>query len=176
MSSDERLILDFQRGSREALEELFARYRQPLYAFFRRRLSRGDAAEDLTQQTFITLMRNGARYEPKSLFRTYLYGIAVNLLSAERRKQARSSVEINRGSAEQAETSEVLWVREALCKLDSHDRELVMLREYEQLSYAEIAQLLNIPLNTVRSRLFRARVALKGHLEPRSAAHTGTNL
>jgi RNA polymerase sigma-70 factor (ECF subfamily) len=70
----------------------------------------------------------------------------------------------------------VLWVREALCKLDLHDREVVMLREYEQLSYAEIAQLLNIPLNTVRSRLFRARVALKRYLEPQSAAHTGTNL
>ena len=176
MSSDEQLILDFQRGSRESLEELFARYRQPLYAFFRRRLSRRDAAEDLTQQTFVTLMRNSTHYEPRSLFRTYLYGIAVNLLSAERRKQARSSVEINRGPAEQVETSDVLWVREALCKLDSHDREVVMLREYEQLSYSEIAQLLNIPLNTVRSRLFRGRVALKGYLKPQSAAPTGTDL
>jgi len=54
----------------------------------------------------------------------------------------------------------------------------LMLREYEQLSYAEIAQLLRVPINTVRSRLFRARMALKGHLEShskihRSAASTG---
>jgi RNA polymerase sigma-70 factor (ECF subfamily) len=61
-----------------------------------------------------------------------------------------------------------MWVRQALEKLDGIDREVVMLREYEQLSYAEIAQLLRIPVNTVRSRLFRARMALKDFLqEPR---------
>lgn len=50
--SDEALMLDFQRGSREAFEELFARYRQPLYGFFRRRLESRDRAEDLVQETF----------------------------------------------------------------------------------------------------------------------------
>lgn len=60
------------------------------------------------------------------------------------------------------------WIREALEKLDPTEREIVMLREYEQLSYAEIAQLLHIPINTVRSRLFRARVALRHLLEPNS--------
>jgi RNA polymerase sigma-70 factor (ECF subfamily) len=59
-----------------------------------------------------------------------------------------------------------LWVREALGKLDSSDREILMLREYEQLSYDEIAAVLRLPLNTVRSRLFRSRMALKQHLEP----------
>ncbi len=59
-----------------------------------------------------------------------------------------------------------LWLRQALKKLDRNDREILMLREYEQLSYAEIAELLRVPLNTVRSRLFRARVTLKNHLQP----------
>jgi RNA polymerase sigma-70 factor (ECF subfamily) len=59
-----------------------------------------------------------------------------------------------------------LWVRQALEKLDAQEREILMLREYEQLSYSEVAELLRIPVNTVRSRLFRARVALKDHLEP----------
>ena len=54
-----------------------------------------------------------------------------------------------------------IWVRQALSELDADDRDLLMLREYEQLSYQEIAQLMNVPLNTVRSRLFRARMALK---------------
>jgi DNA-directed RNA polymerase specialized sigma24 family protein len=59
-----------------------------------------------------------------------------------------------------------MWVRQALEKLDESEREILMLREYEQLSYAEIAELLKVPVNTVRSRLFRARMAMKGYLEP----------
>jgi DNA-directed RNA polymerase specialized sigma24 family protein len=61
----------------------------------------------------------------------------------------------------------VLWVRQALEKLDAPDREILMLREYEQLSYSDIAELLRIPINTVRSRLFRSRLALKSSLESR---------
>jgi RNA polymerase sigma factor (sigma-70 family) len=60
----------------------------------------------------------------------------------------------------------VLWIQQALEKLDPSEREILMLREYEQLSYAEIADLLRLPVNTVRSRLFRSRLALKQHLEP----------
>ncbi|MFZ0760059.1 MAG: sigma-70 family RNA polymerase sigma factor, partial [Candidatus Sulfotelmatobacter sp.] len=58
-----------------------------------------------------------------------------------------------------------LWVRQALERLDAPDREILMLREYEQLSYSDIAELLRIPVNTVRSRLFRSRIALKSYLE-----------
>ena len=60
----------------------------------------------------------------------------------------------------------MLWIRQALEKLDDSEREILMLREYEQLSYGEIADLLRLPLNTVRSRLFRSRMAMKGYLEP----------
>jgi RNA polymerase sigma-70 factor (ECF subfamily) len=63
-------------------------------------------------------------------------------------------------------------VREALAKLDSADREILMLREYEQLSYGEIAELLRIPVNTVRSRLFRARMALRECLNPKTSLLT----
>jgi len=63
---------------------------------------------------------------------------------------------------------ETLWVRQALDRLEPVEREILMLREYEQLSYAEIAELLRLPLNTVRTRLFRSRVALKRYLEPAS--------
>jgi RNA polymerase sigma-70 factor (ECF subfamily) len=59
----------------------------------------------------------------------------------------------------------MLWVRQALEKLDGPEREILMLREYEQLSYSDIAELLRIPVNTVRSRLFRSRLALKSYLE-----------
>jgi len=164
MLSDEALMAEFQRGSRDAFEELFARYRDPLYGFFHRRLDSRERAEDLTQETFLAVLRASARYQPRALVRTYLYGIAFHLLASERRKLARSAPAAETTTHDEPE--EVLWVRRALDKLDTNDREILMLREYEQLSYSEIADLLKIPVNTVRSRLFRSRVALKAQLEP----------
>jgi RNA polymerase sigma-70 factor, ECF subfamily len=168
MISDETLMLEFQGGSREAFEQLFMRYRGPLYGYFRRRLNGDQRAEDLTQETFLAVMRAAERYEPRALVRTYLYGIAMNLLAAERRKQHRDSPAASPAAepASHDAPDAALWVRQALDKLDESERETLMLREYEQLSYAEIAELLKLPVNTVRSRLFRARMALKGYLEP----------
>jgi RNA polymerase sigma-70 factor (ECF subfamily) len=164
MISYEALMLELQRGSRPAFDELFARYRQPLYGFFRRRLADRGRAEDLTQETFLALIRATERYEPRALVRTYLYAIALKLLSAERRQEARSGPPIEAISRPGME--EALSVRQALARLEASEREILMLREYEQLSYQEIAELLRLPVNTVRSRLFRARMALRRHLDP----------
>jgi RNA polymerase sigma-70 factor, ECF subfamily len=166
--TDEALLLDIRTGSRAALEELFARYRNPLFGFFRRRLESRERAQDLTQETFLAVMRGASKYEPRASARTYLYGIAVKLIAAERRKQAKLAV-WPKGAPEQSvepSPDAALWVREALDRLEPQEREIVMLREYEQLSYEEIAEVLRIPVNTVRSRLFRARMALKDRLEP----------
>jgi len=162
MTSDEALMLEFQRGSRPALEELFARYRQPLFGFFRRRLESKERAEDLAQETFLAVMRAVERYEPRALVRTYLYGIAMKLLSAERRKLFRDAPTASFSEPTTSDNPDAaLWVRQALEKLDVSEREILMLREYEQLSYAEIAHLLRLPVNTVRSKLFRSRMSLK---------------
>jgi RNA polymerase sigma-70 factor, ECF subfamily len=167
MTSDETLMLEFQAGSRVAFEELFARYHEPLYGFFRRRLDRSERAEDLAQETFLAVIRATSRYEPRALVRTYLYGIALKLVAAERRKQVRDDASANSPAEPSIEDGSdvVLWVRQALQKLDPAEREILMLREYEQLSYSEIGELLRIPVNTVRSKLFRARLALKSQLE-----------
>jgi RNA polymerase sigma-70 factor, ECF subfamily len=167
MTSDETLMLEFQGGSRAAFEELFDRYRKPLYGFFGRRLNNPARAEDLVQETFLAVIRAASRYEPRALVRTYLWGIALKLLAAERRKFLTSST-LEQPSPEPKTDGTadcILWVRQALEKLDSPDREILMLREYEQLSYSGIAELLRIPVNTVRSRLFRSRLALKSYLE-----------
>jgi len=164
MVSDEALMVEFQRGSRQAFEQLFARYQGPLFGFFARRLAARERAEDLTQETFLAVIHATARYEPRATVRTYLYAIAIKLLAAERRKQRPVAIEIEPVVAGNAD--DVLWVREALARLDDRDREILMLREYEQLSYSEIAALLDLPVNTVRSRLFRSRLALKNQLEP----------
>lgn len=165
--SDESLMLAFQDGSRHAFEELFARYRAQLFGFFQRRLLNPTRAEDLTQDTFVAVVTAIGRYQPQASVRAYLYGIAFNLLAAERRKQFRdlSSPASAPEPPTSSDTTQILWLRQALSRLDDSDREILMLREFEQLSYAEIAELLAIPLNTVRSRLFRARMTLKSHLE-----------
>jgi RNA polymerase sigma-70 factor (ECF subfamily) len=166
MTSDEALMLEFQRGSRPAFEELFARYREPLYGFFRRRLESPERAEDLVQETFLAVIRATARYEPRALVRTYLYGIALKLVAGERRKQKSAPIaEVDVDVSVDNASEEALWIRQALGKLDASEREILMLREYEQLSYAEIADVLRLPVNTVRSRLFRSRMALKSYLE-----------
>jgi RNA polymerase sigma-70 factor, ECF subfamily len=122
------------------------------------------------------VIRASARYEPRALVRTYFYGIALKLVAAERRKQMKESSPVESASepATEAASNTVLWVRQALTKLDPSEREILMLREYEQLSYSEIAELLRIPLNTVRTRLFRARLALKTHLESDSVINPGS--
>lgn len=164
-SSDELLMAEFAKGSAAAFSELFSRYKQPVFGFFRRRLTDPAHAEELTQETFLAVLRGASRYEPRALFRTYLYAIAFKILKAYRRKTAFRATflgtapayrdPVARGSSEVA-----LVIRDAMAKLDSTDREALLLREFEQLSYAEIAELLRLPVNTVRSRLFRARTAL----------------
>jgi DNA-directed RNA polymerase specialized sigma24 family protein len=79
-----------------------------------------------------------------------------------------ASLPLDKASATDCDAASALWVREALAQLDEEHREVLLLREYEQLSYAEIAALLALPVNTVRSRLFRARMALKELLVPQS--------
>jgi RNA polymerase sigma-70 factor, ECF subfamily len=169
--SDERLMLAFSKGSSDAFTELFSRYKQPIYGFFRRRVAESGHAEELAQETFFALLRAASRYEPRALFRTYLYAIGLKILRAHRRKaafratffgQPKSAPDPSKRDATEAG----LWVRRAVEKLDAIDREILLLREFEQLSYTEIADLLQLPLNTVRSRLFRARTALRNLLEP----------
>ena len=179
MTSDEALMQEFQGGSRAAFEELFARYRKPLYGFFGRRLNNSERADDLTQETFLAVIRAVSRYEPRASVRTYLYGIALKLVAAERRRVFRnraSSSALGLGTTEpntDRTPDTVLWVRQALERLDASDREILMLRGYEQLSYSDIAELLRIPVNTVRSRLFRSRLALKGYLESEARTNPG---
>jgi RNA polymerase sigma-70 factor (ECF subfamily) len=174
-ASDEHLMLAFTKGSAESFNELFLRYNQPIYGFFRRRTADPHHAEELSQETFLVLLRAAAPYEPRALFRTYLYAIAFKILRAHRRKTAFRATFFGHPStipdpAKQDATESGLWVRRAIEKLDPIDREILLLREFEQLSYTEIADLLQLPLNTVRSRLFRARTALRHLLDPSAAA------
>jgi RNA polymerase sigma-70 factor, ECF subfamily len=168
VASDEQLMVAFSRGSTDSFGELFSRYKQPMFGFFRRRLRDPAQAEELTQETFLAILRASSHYEPSATFRTYLYAIGFNVLRAHRRKTAFRAmfhgIEDREAVARNTMDSD-LWLRDAVNKLERIDREILLLREFEQLSYAEIAGLLRLPLNTVRSRLFRARTALRDLLD-----------
>src|SRR5580704_13303381 len=88
MTSDEQLILELQQGSDAAFTELFLRYRERVYGFFRRRMKDAAQAEELAQETFLAELRAAQRYEPRATFRAYLFGIAFYILAAHRRKSA----------------------------------------------------------------------------------------
>jgi RNA polymerase sigma-70 factor (ECF subfamily) len=164
-------MAETRKGSQAAFEALFERYREPVWRFFRRRTADAGVAQELAQDTFVALLEGARRYKAKGMFRSYLFGVAYNVLLADRRRRvqrqteplAADPVEVAAGDRD-----DEIWVREAIASLDEHDREILMLREYEQLSYEEIASVRGIPLNTVRSQLFRARTALKAALEART--------
>jgi len=166
VTPDENLVAELRGGSRDAFATLFDRYREPVWRFFRRRVADRGRAEELTQDTFVAILEGARRYEGRGPFRSYLFGVAYNILLADRRKTApQPRAAGSDPPAPAADRDAALWIQAALAQLDADERELLMLREYEELSYLEIAQVLEIPINTVRSRLFRARMALKQRLD-----------
>jgi RNA polymerase sigma-70 factor (ECF subfamily) len=170
VTTDEQLMDEMQRGSRTAFETLFGRYREPIWRFFRRRTSEAARAEELAQDTFVAVLQGAARYRQRGTVRSYLFGTAYNVLLADRRKavhRATEPLDVEPSADGPSDPDAGIWVRDALARLDEADREMLMLREYEHLSYQEIADLRGTPLNTVRSQLFRARMALKAALETR---------
>jgi RNA polymerase sigma-70 factor, ECF subfamily len=164
--TDEQLMRDVRAGSREAFEALFERHRGVIWRFFRRRIGDAGRAEELVHDVFVVILQNAGRYQDRSAFRSYLFGIAYRLLLAQRRKHAAAPLvpEPDDLQGRAIDPDAGLWVRRALATLEPAAREVLMLREYDDLSYQEIADLLRIPLNTVRSRLFRARMDMKAAL------------
>jgi len=158
--TDEELMLAFKGGDAGAYEELFARYKNAIYGYLRRRLNDPSRAEELTQDVFLALVERRNGYEVRAGFRTYLYRIALYRLASELRQRSAAHGPADPPVAA-SEPETVVQVREALAKLDDDHRDVLILREYQQLSYAEIAAVLNLPVGTVRSRLFRAKLALK---------------
>jgi RNA polymerase sigma-70 factor (ECF subfamily) len=171
--NDEHLMLEVRGGSRPAFETLFERYKDAVWRFYRRRIDDPRRAEELVQDVFVAILQGARRYEPRAAFRTYLFGIAYNLLLAERRASVRHRAEPLPDDLPSAvpDADGALWVRRALATLQPDQREIVMLREYEGLSYLEIAHVMQLPLNTVRSRLFRARMDLREALSRQLPIH-----
>jgi RNA polymerase sigma-70 factor (ECF subfamily) len=173
--SDDALMARCREGDRSAFEALFAAYRDPVWRFFRRRVADAGKAEELAQDTFVGMLSGASRYEGRGSCRSYVFGIAFNVLMDWRRR-ARPYEPLDVDTpASSPDPDTAIWVRAALSRLEPEEREILMLREYEQLSYQELADVLALPLNTVRSRLFRAREAMRLALAepPKEASNHG---
>lgn len=184
-SHDEELVRQaVDRESAEAFEELMSRYYERTYAIIFRMVRETETARDLTQETFLKAWRGLSSYSGDAAFFTWIYRIARNLVSSEyRRLRVRPQVVMtlgdtgeadspgfdpqSRGQSPEEETSRHERrekITEAIAGLPPDFREIIVLRDLEKTSYDEIAELLEIPVGTVRSRLHRARMELKAKL------------
>jgi RNA polymerase sigma-70 factor (ECF subfamily) len=186
--TDEELMSGFQAGDDRAFEQLYERYKRPIYQYVYRRLANAGRAEELTQEVFLGLLRSRGSWRQESSFKTYVYRIALNQCASEaRRADFRkldplerpdgSTVDVaGEGPGPDSETSrreEAELVTRALEQIDPDQREVIILREYQGLAYEEIAEITGVALGTVKSRLFRAKLELKRLLEPILGAAPG---
>ncbi|HEX9399999.1 MAG TPA: RNA polymerase sigma factor [Anaeromyxobacter sp.] len=178
MDSDERLMLRFQAGDVRAFEELVRRHRTPLFSFLLRLTGDRGRAEDLCQETFLRVVRAAERWEPRALFRTWLYAVARNQAFDDARRQAFRRTEALDDPARAPAASDdpapdraadAALVRPkleaALAALPAEQREVFLLREHAGLRFHEIAEVTGVPENTVKSRMRYALEALRAKLE-----------
>jgi RNA polymerase sigma-70 factor (ECF subfamily) len=151
------------------LERLFAESATDLARYFCRRHGMGDLVQDLVQETFLQLargLREGRQYK---CARGYLFGIARHLSQAAWTDRGRSVVVPFESATEEVPAAvpdeRIAAARETIAALPSLQREILELRFSQGLSYAEIAEALEIPIGTVRSRLHHAIAEVRTHLE-----------
>ena len=181
----EELMQAHGLGSEAAFEELVRRHQKGVLNYVHRMVQNRQIAEELTQEVFLALVKNGRRYQPTAKFTTYLYAIASNMVSKEwlRRKRRPKFFSLftawARGGDDnyspldvasddgadvvaafrQGEVSEA--VNEALQHLPEHQREAFILRRFKDLSYDEISTITKVPIGTAKSRVVRAERALR---------------
>ncbi|HEY8563083.1 MAG TPA: sigma-70 family RNA polymerase sigma factor [Pyrinomonadaceae bacterium] len=176
--TDVELIAKAISGREDGFEELVRRYQRPITNYVFRMLNDYDASLDVTQEVFIKVYNSLSRYSSEYKFSTWLYRIAHNAAIdyIRRRSPNEQSIETeNKDGAfqlqiespnptpeQERERSEWRTEIEAVVKcLPSVYRELILLRHAQDLSYDEIAEITNLPLGTVKNRLFRAREMMR---------------
>ena len=187
---DDVLVEQYKKGDSSAMEKLVLKYQNRLYNVVLRICANKDDAAELTQETFVKVIENVAKFKGKSSFYTWAFRIAVNLTLNHCRRRARlgfrsidagdhrfgdrtaSLLKEFIGNEKSPDPASVAQNRElveiaaqCLMKLDTSHRTVVILRDIEGMSYAQMAQVLDVELGTVRSRLSRARNKLKESLE-----------
>jgi RNA polymerase sigma-70 factor (ECF subfamily) len=185
MHADANLIQRAQANDRAAFNEIVLRYKSKIYNYIRRMVQSASDAEDLTQETFVRAYLSIHSFQSKASLNTWLFRIATNLCIDFRRKQ-KSHVSPLSLSTEDEEgecvreipdmgfdPQRVLLNRElgkrleeALSSLPDKLRTALLLYDIEGLPYDEIAQIIGIPLGTVKSRIYHARLQMREALAP----------
>ena len=181
--TDSKLVGLMLGGDKEAFAELYRRRQRDVYRFALHMSGARDLAEDVTQEVFMLLMRDGSSYdETRGSVNAFLLGIARNYV-LRRLKQERSFVMMGQSDNEEVSSStdvtsasnqldviarneEIKSVQKAVLSLPAHYREVLVLCELQDMSYAEAAAVLGCAIGTVRSRLNRARTMLVEKLRP----------
>ncbi|NUR54887.1 MAG: RNA polymerase sigma factor [Acidobacteria bacterium] len=148
-------------------QRLFEQHGGVVHTYFKRLTGDATAAEDLTQEVFLRVVRSGDAYEHRDRERAWVFRIARNVLIDLRRQALRTPAADSRlepTTAPRQNTRATL--REALGRLPSEEREAFLLREIAGLSYAEISAMTDSTVPSVRSRIYRARSALREMLTP----------
>jgi len=176
--SDEQLILKFQKEDIAAFNEIVLRYKDRLINFLFRYTGNIESAEDIAQDTFIKLFKNKHMYIEIAKFSTWFYTVAINETNTYLRKSKKNQT-ISVDSFDDQDKpvfelqsddptpfdkinidDETYYVQKAINSLDDKHREIIILRDIQNLEYDEISKILDIPLGTVRSRINRARESL----------------
>jgi RNA polymerase sigma-70 factor (ECF subfamily) len=185
---DARILRGLRAGIEEAYEELLRRYEQPVFSIVCRLVGNETEACDVVQEVFIKVFRGIAAFREQSSLRTWIYRIAVNEAHNRRRwfsRHSRHEVSLEKGGEETGHgldyaldtgrspydrvvdlESEAL-MEQALARVQPAFRAAVVLRDIENLSYEEIAEILGVSLGTVKSRIVRGREALRRELTQR---------
>lgn len=190
--SDEDLMEAFQNGNEQAFNELVNRYQVRLHNFLFRYTKDHQDCEDLVQETFLRVHKSKHSYERIAKFSTWMYTIALNLAkSLYKKKQRMYEVSIHKDDADPEDREVVLedsgilqdqelheklcmeQLEKALMKLPDEFREVVMLRDLQQLSYEEVTEITGVPMGTVKSRINRGRAQLQHLLK--NYVQMGTN-
>jgi len=185
---DARILRGLRSGIEDAYEELIERYEQQIFGMVYRLLGNQSDASDVVQEVFLKVFRGVSTFREQSSLRTWIYRIAVNEANNHRRWFVRhcklevpleetrpehpSSIEYTpdpgRSPFEQAMDSETrTLIERALTQINPVFRTAVVLRDVQNLSYEEIAEILQVSLGTVKSRILRGREALRRELTQR---------
>lgn len=178
MASDEQLLVDFLDGNHDAFQSLVKRHSEELFRFISRFTGNVAAAEDIAQETFIQVFHSAAGFDSSRRFRPWLYTIAANKARDHLRTRVRKR-ELPLATAAGAGNEDVSYldflsddsqspgealveeesrqrVREVVARMPDNLREVLVLGYYQRFAYKEIADILSIPLGTVKSRLHAA--------------------
>lgn len=181
MSSELSLVNRAKAGDTRAFETLVNQHARYVYTLTNRLLSNPQEAEDLAQETFIRAWRNLHKFRGEAQFRTWLYRIATNLCynRLPKLKQELAALDPDdaptlsdrtpRAEQQVIRAEQRAELKDVIDTLPESYRLLVVLRHVHDLSYAEIAQVTDLPLGTVKTGIFRGRKMLKERLESRWA-------